>query len=577
MKHLIIAIVILIGGIIVPIKISGQKEESDRLRYLRAIQEAEAVQSAADRIIDNPLAVIKIKAKAASVLWTQSPEQSRLIFTKLWDKIESQSDNAFDKEEARIALLKYLFPKDRTLANRLLKKTADKSQDNEVSNYEKMNGTDPETRRLAFTAYSLADADVVLAASVLEQGLAHGTPPMIAPILTRIREKNPLLANYVALRTIENFSGQSRTAAVFGLNTITPYLFPWTPSSVISDEVEESDENLRSVFMSAGYQILKESLLESDATLIKQEQLSKKNLGFRNFSQAMLAAVLATLAPRYAPQLYSPLADVAQRLISTLPPQFASGIQTQVAAVKAKISKAEATPDSESEVSESDIIGAVARGDFKVAQTLIDKLKNESKKKIWMQLLQKAQIKSFLTNGELLDALITARKIEDGSQRMFMLAEISKAAHKKRDKVLSTDVLYEARKTNSDSLPKSIRATTLFAIAADTAYFSALEATLMLEEGVETVNSLDDSLKDAAKISFSDEQNKFIDSAEMLRAFAALGQTNMEDTLLTAGKFKNKYVEMMAKLATVEKTIIKASSKTNPKMRQNRSPETRNN
>ncbi|MDQ3747529.1 MAG: hypothetical protein M3367_00735 [Acidobacteriota bacterium] len=90
---------------------------------------------------------------------------------------------------------------------------------------------------------------------------------------------------------------------------------------------------------------------------------------------------------------------------------------------------------------------------------------------------------------------------------------------------------------------------------------------LMLEEGVETVNSLDDSLKDAGKTSFADEQIKFTNSSEMLRAFAALGQTNMENTLLTAGKLKNKCVEMMAKLATVEKTIIKASSKTNPKIR----------
>lgn len=254
-----------------------------------------------------------------------------------------------------------------------------------------------------------------------------------------------------------------------------------------------------------------------------------------------------------------------------MPPQFASAIPAQVAAVKAKISNAEAAPDKESEVSESDIIGALARGDFKVAQTLIDKLKNESKKKVWTQLLQKAQIKAYLTNGEILDALNTARKMEDDSQRMFMLADISKAAYKKRDKVLSTDILYEVRKTPADSSTKSIRATTLFAIAADTAYFSTPEATLMLEDGIEAVNSLNDSLKDAEKITSSVEQNKFIDSAEMLRAFAVLGEKNMDDTLLAAGKLENKYLQMMAKLATVERTIIKDSSKTNQKIRQNRS------
>ena len=534
--------------------LKGQNLNDDRMKHQRAVLEAESILSEADKI-DNLLVAVKVKAKAASVLWTQSPEKARAVFIKLWDKVDGQTDKSFDKEEARIALLPYLFSKDRALANQLLKRSA--GEDENVSDFDKINGKDPETRRLAFTAYRLAERDAVLAAAVLEQSLASGTAPMAQLTLARLREKDPLLANYVASRAIESFNRQPRTVAVIGLNTLIAYLFPYTPLPAVSPEVIESDENLRFQFMSTGYQILKESLAESNDFLVKEQQLSAKSLDFRGFSQAMLAAILTTLSTRYAPQNFAELDEITRRLIIGLPKQLADAIQIQTAVIRGGLGEVET-----SEVSEAEILSAMAKGDFNAAQNLIDKLKNETKKKTWTQLLLKAQTNFYLANNEILLALNTARKIENAAQRMLLLAETAKAAHKRRDQVLSVDILQEARKTSADSLPKGTRATTLFTIAAETAYFSVSESLLTLQDAVSVVNSMTYSIDDSRSAGAAlNDPNRFVDSLPMIRAFAALSDKNMDDAFLIAGKLENKPVQMTAKLAAIEKILKKRPSK----------------
>lgn len=538
----------------------GQSANAEQLKYQLATQEIESVLSSADKI-EPPLARIKVKAKAANLLWQQSSEQARGIFLDLWSLIDKQTENSFDKEEARTTLLRYLFPKDRRLANQLLQKAADQVENKDVSGFDKINGNDPETRRLAFLSYRLADSDANLAAQVFEQSLARRTSPMTPFILAKLREKNPQFANHLASQVMESLNSQPRTLSVLGLTTLASYLFPLTPLPITSPEIEESDENLYLQFISTGYPLLKESLAESDDFLIKEQQLPKESLRFRPVTQAMLSAILAALSERYAPQYFAEMSGIANRLIATLPKQAADIIKAQIAAVKGKINSA--NESSTPEVSDAEITRALANGDFKKAQDLIDKLKDENKKKNWTQLLLKSQSKSFLTNGQLIEAVATTRKMENAAQRMLLLAEIAKAAHKKRDKVLSTDILYEMRKTSADSLPKGIRATTLFALVAEIAYFAVPDATLILQEAVATVNSMTYSLKDASNTTSSvfNDPNRFIDSAEMIRAFASLGEKDIENTLLIAAKLENKPAQMIARLAAVEKILKKSPPK----------------
>jgi hypothetical protein len=290
--------------------------------------------------------------------------------------------------------------------------------------------------------------------------------------------------------------------------------------------------------------------------------MSKESLRFRATSQALLAAILSALSSNYFSQYLVELNEITTRLSINLPKQVVSLIQMQIAAVKSKIGINSSTEGAE--VSEAEITQALTKEDFKTAQNLIDKLKDESKKKIWTQLLLKAQSKIFLANGELLMALNTVRKIENIGQRMLSLIEIAKAAQIKRDQALSMEIFYEARKTSADSLPKTTHAITLFAIASDTAYLSVPEAKLMLQDAITVVNSM----------AFSDEKetnldlNKLVGATEMIRAFAILGELDMDDTLHLAGKLENKAIQSMARLATVEKIIKKGPQKIKPEVRQ---------
>ncbi len=533
----------------------AQAPNEKELKYQQAIQEMESVLDASNRI-DNPLAVVKVKTKGASLVWAQSPEKARIIFLNLWNFIDKQTDESFNKEEARTVLLRHLFPKDKKLANQLLKKLADRAEESEVTAFDKINGNDPKTRQLAFLANRLVETDVALAAQVFEQSIYDRTSPITPGLLTRIRAKEPQVANYLASRMMENFNRQPRTLAVVGLTGVANYIFPLAPLPM-SSEMSESEEILHSQFMSVGYSILLESLAESDDFLIKNQNFTKENLSFRALSQTFLAATLATLSQHYEPQYFVELTEITNRLLARQIAPIADAVRAQVAAVKAKLGAFD-----ETESLEAKIIAAITKGEFKVAESLIKDLKDENKKKSLTELFLKALSKFHLTNGDVMDALNAARRLENATQRMLLLAEIAKTAHKKRDVVLSTEILSEVRKISAESIPKSIYASTLFAIASEAVYFSVPEANLIIQDAVAVINSIPDTDKEANNKSVSaSDSNRFIDSTEMMRAFAALGEKNIDDALLVAAKLKNKFVEMTARLASVEKIIKKGVPK----------------
>lgn len=565
MKNHFINVIIIVGLMILPISLNGQTVNTKQVKTQLAVQEAETILHKADRIMDL-LAMVRLKSKAANLLWTRQPDESREVFIKLWDTIDKRTDdNSFEEEEARSAVLQYLFPKDRKLANQLLRKLA-KNNKEDISDFETTSGRSKETRRLALLSHRVAETDVVLAAYILEQSLTENTHPTASLVLSRIREKNPLLANYVVSQAIENSGNLPRTLALHRLGVLTGYLFPFTPMPAISSEVMESDENLRQQFTLAGYQILKDSLTETNEFLTNEQKLGDKSKELRVMSLALVAGTLAVLSTRYAPEHFVELNAIANRLIINVPKSLVGLVQAQIAAVKGAVDLAE-----KSDVSETEIINALAKEDFSAAENLIAEIKDENKKKFWTQTLLKAQSKAYLIRGELLKALNTTRKIDDANQKLLLLVEVAKAAHKKQDESLSIDVLQEAQKVSAESLPKGLNAQTLFSLAAETAYFLKPQAMQMLQTSVETINSIPELKKDDEKSTFRGETywndtNNFLNSPAMIRAFGVLGEMNIEETLLIAGRLKNNSVQMMARLATVEKVLKKSIQKAEPSL-----------
>jgi hypothetical protein len=191
---------LLLASLLTQVVVRGQPSGDDEQRkYRLASQELERVLADADKL-DDALAAVKVKARAAAVLWRKSPERARAIFAGLWNFTEQQKEKTFDQEEARLALLRNLYPKDPALADELLRELAAGSQGRQVSSFDKISGRDPEAMRLIRLSLQLGSTDAALSGKVLEQSLARSLHPMITPALLQLRQTDPLLANQVAAR-----------------------------------------------------------------------------------------------------------------------------------------------------------------------------------------------------------------------------------------------------------------------------------------------------------------------------------------------------------------------------------------
>lgn len=505
---------------------------------------------------------VSVRSKAAGLLWSRDPDESRRIFSKLWKEIDKYpEDKSFNKENSRIDLLEQLYPRDRQLANRLIAETSESHKSSDPL-FDKLQGTNPETRRLAFLSYRMAEEDSVMAAAILELSLSENTAPSLPLILNRIRESNPMLANYVATQALERFQSQSPTFGLYGLVHAAAYLFPMSPSPYISTKAAESDEILRQEFMRSGYLVFKQSLIEKDEDLVQVQNLSQQALNVRRFNQVAVAGILIALSPRYAPEYYVELNAVNVGLMQSIPKQYLGLISMQVAAVNALLGKVE-----KSELSDAEIINAIAKEDFFTAETLIKDIREGLRKKTWLNILFRSQAKAFMSRGEPHLALTAARKMENPVMSVPILIEIVKFANKKRDEPLSIMAL-QAAQAVTEKLKKGMQAKMMFEVAAEIAYLMPEQASTMIQTSVETVNGLSE-IKDEIRAytgeNFWSDPDNFLNTSSMNKAFAVYGEHNMSETLLIAHRFHDNSLQMMAKLATVERVLRKGPPKTEPK------------
>jgi hypothetical protein len=317
----------------------------------------------------------------------------------------------------------------------------------------------------------------------------------------------------------------------------------------VSLEIAESDDSLRALFLAVGYQILKESLAESEQTLKDTYHMTSEGLGFRTYAQAFLAETLATLSNRYAPHLTPELRLIASELLAKVPASMAQAAKMQASAIG---STAEALDHGE-ENQTAAVFGAIARGEFSHARDLIDKLKDERAKKSYGQQLLKAEFKSYLALSELEKALKTALLVDDSTIRMQMLGQLAKAANQKGNLAFSSEVLSEARKTVVDPDRRGMHARALFTLASETAYFAGPETLLVMDDAVKQINQLSDLPKDKA-VALNDP-NSFLDSNELVAAFSRVGKTYLEEALQLSTKINNPAVRQSVRLSSIEKVL----------------------
>jgi hypothetical protein len=537
--------------LLAPSSLIAQQQPNDRKSdRTRAVEELEAVIIEA-RNLDNKSAMVSVKSRAAMLVWFSDPARAESIFLDVWKFVNAQSDSDFDKQQARLVILKYLFPKNPKLARQLLSEKT--TPDNRASESKPTDNSERQATRLA---NQLIEADPAAAASLLEKSLTTSPTNAGVGALAQLREKDSFLSDYVAAKTLDSLTVQPTLVSLPALQLMTAYAFPGPATVMSSNAAESSLEALQFKYFLVGYDLLKASLGETNEFLLKQQHLTNRDVQFRAANQAMIAAILAALAPRFQPAFAVELRDIAARLAPQMPPNISQLTQLGLA----KLSGNPLT----SEDAETSFTYALSYGDFDEARKQLDRISDAKKRELYGQVLIKSQARTLLRRGDVLEAVALIRKLEDETTRLVMYLEAVKSANRKRDTDLTRIIIDEAKllipQTGRNGL--HIQALLSF-IPLLTDPASVDDAFEFLGNAVISINALSKKSKpegpssspaEMAMAELNDPQNLF-EAPEMEQAFSALGLRDLDRALVQARNIDLRSLQLTARLETIQGVI----------------------
>jgi hypothetical protein len=526
-----------------------------------AVAELEAVIADATKL-DDKLALVTIKARAAALISLSDPIRSELMFREVWKFLNELSDSELDKDRARSLVLRSIFPRNPGLARQLLNEEKKAETTLEV----RAAGRDPDQRRTAKLATELVDEDPREASELLEASLARGMTPSGLYALQRLRQRDPLLSDFIAGKVIEGLRIQPDVVSLHGLHLLSDYLFPEGPST----ELTQSLQSLRSKYFLATYELLRQSMAASEASLIKDQHYTQGSLKLRAAYQALVAQSLAALAPQFRPDLAPELNAIANNLGSRIPANIAPLSQLNVARLRGE----QTVPDQP----DLAIPLAIQSGDFEEAARLIDDLKSDDTKKMYSQMLLRLQAKSLLSKSDVAGAMAQIRKLEDPAAKLVLYLEAVKVAQKKNDPALSRSVINEARTLIPQADRNGLHVRTLLSFAAQSQVWASLdEAIDFLDAAVLAINALPKPSDQAGASTTSVEMawaelndpRSLVESLDLVQAFSAIARLDLERAIIEGRKIVPKSVQLVARLEAAGEILrIDARKvKTQPKVK----------
>jgi hypothetical protein len=525
-----------------------------------AADELEAVINDTDKL-DNKNAVVQIKARAAQFVSFSDPPRAEAMFQAVWKFANDQVDESFDKKAAKLAILKHLFSRNPKLARQLL--NAGSKHDDMPSGRPRADGGLDES-----LGAELTDSDPAAAAGLLENALSAGPSPRGIAALIRLRENNPILADFVAARYLDLVASQPSLASLAGLFMMTAYAFPGSEGPTLSAEQQASLENVQYRYFISGREVLIASLAETTEALVREYHYNEGDLQYRAANQAQVAAILAALAPRFQPLLAPNLNAIAAKLAGQVPPNVAA--MTRFALNR--LSGREFSSDNP----EEGFVYYLSKADFDEARKQLDRIPDAKKREIYLQLLIKVEARSLLKGGDVMGAITLIRKLDDSTTRLVMYLDAMKVTKKKRDSDLTNLVVNEARLMVPQTERNGLHLRALLSFAALLANGESRgDALEFLNNAATTINALgkksgkrgdaDDSAQGAM-----DELNdplSLLEASEMDQAFSSLGPVDLERVLTIANRIDVKPVQMIARLDAISSIIKRrpAEKKTPPK------------
>ncbi|HWN11773.1 MAG TPA: hypothetical protein VNO50_21280 [Pyrinomonadaceae bacterium] len=552
---LVIALTLLVG----PAQLFAQTASAPRLAEAMkdtASAELEAVLAEAGKL-DDKLAMVSVKAKAAALIALSDPVRSELLFREVWKFTKEQTDDNFDNDRALAIILKAAYPRNPKLAKQLI--AEDALRDPALS---RSSGPNSDDNRRTKLASHLIEDNPRAASGILEDTLARGVTPAGLGALLRLREKNALLADFVVSKSMEGLRLQPDIVSLSGLNLLSVYLFP-EGNNV---ELNLSLEGLQFQYFSTSYEVLRASLAKTEENLLKERVYTKSELQRRNLYQGQLCLALAALAPRIAPNLIGELNGIATKLTAQLPPNVA-----QLAKLTSSRLSGDKTLPEELELA---IPLAIQGGDYDEAARLIGELKSDEMKSLYSQILLKAEARQLLSAGGVSEALTRIRKMEDVNSRLVFYLEALKATDRKKDSALSSVVINEARAFIPQVDRNGLHVRTLLAFASQPAALASTDEALgFLNSAVVSINSLSKTTRDDTGGKSALDQawaevndlRSFLDLPEFAHAFSATGLLDLERTIIEARKIGFKSVQLVARLEAAGEVLRVDARRPKPK------------
>lgn len=525
-----------------------------------AVQELEAVIIEA-KSLTNENARVNIMARAAMLVSYSDPARAEKILMGLWRFVSEQSDNELDKQKAKVLILKYLHSRSPQLARKLM---SEGPQQQKSSSPLGPLGLDDESKFDGQLARELLDTDPASAAAILEQSLSTGITIASVGALTTLRERNFLLADYVAAKAIDALTSQPTLISLPGLNLLGAYVFAGAEAPVPSLDAESSRQSLQVRYFSVGYDVLRASLNETREGLMKDHHYTDRLLQFRGAYQAEVAAILAALAPRIQPSIAPELTDIARRLAHQVPANMPRLTQSMLAKLSGNFS---------SEDPEQRFFFALSKPDFDEARKELDRIKEDETKSLYTQLLIKTEARAFLARSELMEAVTAIRKLEDPTGRLVMYMDALKSVKKKRDADVAKIIIDEARLMVPQTGRNGLHLRAILSFATNLVKLGANdEAIEFLRTAVSTINTLSggskiqgggESLAEAAMAKLNDPIT-LLDEPEMEQAFSSIGLIDLPTALVEARRIQPKPVQLLARLLTIQGVIKQNASKPKP-------------
>ncbi len=530
---------------------ASRTEKSVPPPSVRAVSEIKAIISEANKLTD-PIASIKVRARAAQMLWAYDRAAARKIFLDLWKWVEEQDDKNMDRESARTVILKNLFRRDPRMASHLLETTQGKQKAEESPLIDQVRGNDPNLKRLNRISADLIGEDLTTAAALLQRSLSVSVSPAAFFSLLKLRDKNPALADYVVSQTLESLKSRPTLVALTGTYLLIDYVFP-SKQSFGESLNDPPDAALYLALFSTAYDTLKRSLAE-DEPLLKEQKYSSADLRMKANFQGILALVLAGLAPAYAPEQAQELNALSAKLSQALPPNTTQNVRFTVARIVRN----------QTDHPEENIIHtltvAVSRGETGEARRLLDKIDDEKIKKAFATMIANVEFRTHMSKSELAEALIALRRIEDPNLQSPLFAQVARAAFKRGEIEFSRLILAEARETILKAECNGLQAKALFLLAAESASVPDSNSQDLLYAGVSCLNYMARTLgmKDEKKggiyaaLPELNDPAFLIDEPELWRAFSVAGSEDFESAVHTASLIENRAVGLMAQLSACE-------------------------